>query len=213
MSNRSGDLILIPCCQSKKGIAQGCNPKCISDFIGTQSFSSLAEGRRFAFERQGTWIDHSSPQIPALELYTGNLYKLPGFKNAILEALNAEIHCLIISGGYGLLRPEEPIHNYEAEIKRTKAVWGHRLPAIIYDYIVRNQIRRVLLACSRSYAAVVKSDKWVLPLEECYCYIPQLSRGQGSPRYEVPKRIGSAVIALISDNMVPDDRWTACRAK
>jgi cytoplasmic iron level regulating protein YaaA (DUF328/UPF0246 family) len=46
---------------------------------------------------------------------------------------------LIISGGYGVVRAEEPIHNYNAHLgTQTKAVWSRRLPVVLRDYVQRN---------------------------------------------------------------------------
>jgi hypothetical protein len=51
------------------------------------------------------------------------------------------LHGLIISGGYGVVHAEEPIHNYNAHLgSKTKAVWSRRLPVVL-RYVQRNRIK------------------------------------------------------------------------
>lgn len=167
----------------------------------------LAEGRRLAFERSGTWIDRLSPLVPALALYTGNPYKVRGFREHILWALNIGTHCLIVSAGYGLLRPEEPIHRYSARIQVTRKIWRDRLSRILCDYITRNMIRKAFISCSRDYAQLLFELPQILPALDLRWNIPRLPRGQGA-QVKVPKRVGEAVVELIASNMCPDQSWS-----
>jgi hypothetical protein len=76
---------------------------------------------------------------------------------------------LITSGGFGVVHPEEPIHNYNAHLgTQTKSVWSRRLPVILYDYIERNQINESIVSCRSKYAACVPS----LTANERRLYLP-----------------------------------------
>jgi len=207
MTDKKSDLILITCSQSKKGSTRLIHePRCISDFISVEAHNLLEEGRRLAFRCSRIQIDYSSPRVPALDRYTGEMYKVPEFKKRILEALNEGIHCLIISAGYGVLRPEELIYDYNIPIGSSAKVWRHRIPAVLADYVKQNKIKRVFVACSQNYARVTKSATWIQAVENAYWYVPKLRGRQGALR-KVPRLIGEAVASLIAARMSPDERW------
>jgi hypothetical protein len=62
---------------------------------------------------------------------------------------------LIVSGGYGLLRAEEPIHDYNAQMATTLPIWRSRIPTILRDYVRRNGIARTFGMFSQKYAEAV----------------------------------------------------------
>lgn len=207
MTDEKNDLILITCSQSKEGITRLIRePRGIRDFISAEAYNLLEEGRQRALARSRPTVDKSSPFVPALDRYTGEMYKVPEFKKRILDALSAGIHCLIISGGYGLLRPEELIYVYNVQIGSTASIWRHRIPAVLSDYVNQHGIRRVFVACSQNYARVVKT--WICPLgvTNVYWYVPKAPARQRA-RKEVPRRIGEVVVSLIAAKMSPDERW------
>lgn len=204
MGKRS--LIVIPCSGGKAGEVSGrLVPAGVADFIGHESRRQLAEGRELAFAIPGTCIDRQSPLTPALDLYTGNPYRVEGFKDRVIDALAKGMHCLIVSGGYGLLRPEEPIHSYKAHIQQTVRVWGPRVPRALADYVERNRIVEMFIACSTPYASLLARDDYGTATVH-WC-IPRVRPGEGPALREVPRRVGEAVIALIDDRMKPDARW------
>jgi len=166
----------------------------------------LGEGRRLALMRSKPPVDYSSPPVPALDRYTGEMYQVPEFKKRIVDALRAGIHCLIISGGYGVLRPEEPIHVYNVQISSAASIWRDRISAVLSDYINRNKIKRVFVACSQNYARVVKT--WIRAVEvaNVYWHVPKVPARQGA-RKEVPRRIGKAVVSLIACETSADQQW------
>jgi len=198
----SDTLLIIPCCQSKHGAGGLDLPTTsVADFLGSSALEMLETGRAAAFERPGTRIDRTSTAYPALQLYTGQPYETPGLRGALVSLIRSGLHCVIVSGGYGLVRPEEPIHYYEASIQRTSSVWRRRVPALLADYVERQRISRSFGAFSRQYASVVPlrltGDDWRA--------VPRFSRGdEGSAYHEVPRRVGSALMRLIEAQFVPE---------
>jgi len=207
MSGGNPDLILIPCCQSKKGNARISDHKRVADFIGQDMYDLLCEGRRLAFKRDHVCIKETSPLVPALDLYTGHLYRVDRFRESLLKALEGGTHCLILSAGYGLLRPEEPIHWYEAQMQNTRPVWRNRLDKVLSHYLERNRIGTVFVACSKPYFDVLKANAraWARA-ERTYCYVPQLGR------MKTGIALGQAVTELIGREMKPDERWVLLKA-
>jgi len=116
------------------------------------------------------------------------------------------LHVVIVSGGYGLLRAEEPIQDYEAPMQRTLTVWRSRIPLILRDYVSRNGIRRTFGAFSRQYAVAVPDRL----SEEDWRAVPsfeQIAR-TGSAMRVVPERVGELTLGLLERDLEPDDGWT-----
>lgn len=200
------DLIIFPCSQWKRGWGQAPLPeKTVFDFLGQEASDMLTEARALAFKAKDVSKDCSAPRVPALILYSGITYNIPGFKDLVWEALKKGVHCLIVSGGYGVVRPEEPIHPYEAYMPKTSRVWGRYLPDILGRYMTENNIKRVFVACSTPYAKVLlgpSAANWTQQAIEVYCYVPMTSA-----RVTALRKIGEAIIDLITSSMVPDGRW------
>lgn len=178
----------------------------VADLLGAPARQQLDAGREAAFARPKATLEHSTPTRPALAYYTGNPYAVPGFRDQLEAALRAGLHCLIISGGYGLLRPEEPIHRYQAHLPATKTVWRLRLPAILRDYVARNGITIPLGAFSSGYAGVVPDNL----TGDDHRYVPTFRRGidAGPAMRVVPERVGRAVLSLLAADLDPDSGWT-----
>lgn len=209
MSHSSQSLLLIPCSGGKAGSLLSCKlyPKYVTNFISDDSAKMLLEGRQRAFSRTNTILDERTPPQPALDLYSGNPYKVSGFKECLLRAADSGMHCLIVSGGYGLLRMEEPIHYYQAHMQRTASVWEHVLPKVLLDYIGKNKINRTFVACSTVYSNVLKSGAWA-SCTETYWYVPRLPPGEGGAMVKIPRLIGEAVVDLVAHRLSPDSRWS-----
>jgi hypothetical protein len=198
-------LLLIPCCMGKRGnrsldIASAS----MSEFLGAEAGELLAEGRIEAFKR--AQLDASSTAVTALSRYSGQPYATRGVVDGILDAMSRGLHVVIVSGGYGLLRAEEPIQDYEAPMQRTITVWRRRIPAVLRDYVDRNGIRRTFGTFSRQYAAAVPDRL----SEEDWRAIPNFDEigREGSPMKVVPERVGELSAGLLERDLEPDDGWT-----
>ena len=208
MAPTSHDLILFPCSASKKGARLSATPpaRSITDFIDSTAALSLAEGRALAFARPRASLESESPFVMALALYSGHTYTIAGFSASILEALSQGTHCLIVSGGYGLVRPEEPIQRYNASMQHTATVWRPRLPNVLAEYIKQNEIARAFVACSCTYASALQGADWTRDLRETWWYIPRLPARQGA-MVKIPRLVGESIVSLVRDGMTPDERW------
>lgn len=204
------DLLIFPCSASKKGsdLRREIPTAAITDFISheTAEILSSAQARLSRDPRDEIWFDRRTRLSPGLALYTGNQYKVPNFRERILDAILAGTHCLILSGGYGLIRAEEPIHLYAAEITQTRKYWADVIPEVLSEYIQRNDIRRVFIGCSSSYSAILKKKGWAGKAVVYWC-IPKLRRGEGGAMVKVPKLTGEAIVNLIDDRFDPGRAW------
>jgi hypothetical protein len=194
----SQTLLVIPCSGEKKGAADpGLPVVSVGDLLGPAARQLLLQGR-LAFERPGTSLDTSTPLRPVLSYYTGQPCKTDGVRDALAEAIRHGLQCLIISAGYGVLRAEEPIHKYNAQIAQTRSVWAQRLPAILTDSVRRQQISRSFVLLSQQYAACVPP---LTPNERRF--VPEFIRGRdrGSAMRVVPGRIGTELSELLPELM------------
>jgi cytoplasmic iron level regulating protein YaaA (DUF328/UPF0246 family) len=131
-----------------------------------------------------------------MSYYTGQPYATTGVKEALIGAIRRGLHCSIVSGGYGVVRPEEPIHNYNAHLgTQTKGVWSRRLPVILRDYVERNQIDESIVLLSQQYAACIPA----LTANERR-FVPSFRRGvdEGAALQVVPAMIGSELASTLA---------------
>jgi len=206
MRLKKTDLLILPCTLGKKGKRTTWPQKRLRDFLGSKAAKVLRTGRRLAFKRPGTRLDPKSTRKAGLDMYSGHLYP-PAVKRLIRRELKRGVYVLILTGGYGLAHPQERKRTYEAHLPGpTATVWRRRLPVILDDFITRNGIKRVFVACSRSYAGVLKSGtaKWATQVP-VFWYTPRAHPGK--PRAEdIAKQIVRAVRALAKSGK-PDARW------
>jgi hypothetical protein len=191
-------LLLIPCSAAKAGTTDpGLRPVTVADFLGDESKRLLEEGRALSFARKGVTFEKTSELRPALAYYTGQPYATPGVRQDLVGAIRRGLHCLIVSGGYGLLRAEEPIHHYGAYLgNQTRDIWTRRAPIILHDYVRRNGIMRSIAVLSSAYASVLPER---LAPEETRI-VPSFDRAvdKGSAMRVVPERVGRALADVLA---------------
>lgn len=203
-------LLIIPCSASKRGarLPRPLTPRTVEDDLDHHARQVLEEGRQLAFTKRGTSLDETSPLRPALEWYTGQPYETAGFRTLLLGALERGLHCVIISGGYGLLYPEEPIHSYKAHMPtQTRSVWERRLRVVLPNYIKRCAIRRAFVSVSNAYAQCLPDS---LGTHEEWRCVPAFDRDHdtGFAMRVVPERIGAAVTSLLASDFSPGMSWS-----
>jgi hypothetical protein len=201
----SDTLLLIPCSAGKDGAPDPGLPACtVADFLGQKTAAILEEGRALAFKKRGIHLDRRSVLRPALGLYSGYPYATEGFREQLDEALRRGLHCLIVSAGYGVVRPEEGIHRYNAQANQTRSVWHKRLPEILSDYVQRNGIKRTLFCGSSSYASLVPSHL----SKENWRTVPRNAElGSGSALRAVPREVGRRLTGLLCNGLEPTKEW------
>lgn len=200
----SSTLLLMPCCGEKMGMPDpGLPSRSVRQFLGREAIAVLEEGRHLAFAT--TSLDESSKLRPALAYYSGHPYRTHGLRDLLVDAINRGLHCLIISGGNGVVRPEEPIHSYRAHLSRTRSVWWEKVPEILREYVRRNAIERTFGAFSSGYSAVVPADL----TGEDWRAVPSFdpATDEGIALTEVPKKVGQALESLMRAGFIPGDGW------
>jgi hypothetical protein len=146
-----------------------------------------------------------SEAIPALFRYSGNMWSVEGFREAVKEAVANGLHVLVESGGYGFIRVEEKINTYEAPMNRTGCVWRPVLPLVLTDYISRNAISSIFVAGSGQYLQILRKRKW-WGIEECRWFEGRMS-GQGNRYQIVPRAVGCAVRDLLVSKFSTASSW------
>lgn len=180
----------------------------IEEFLDDFFIKKLQEGRTKNLRIE------SLKNLPALDLYTGNLYQVSGFKDAVRNAVQKGIHCLVLSAGYGLIRTDEYINSYNRTMNQAKASWTKEnlLPDVFSNYLTRNKISKVFITASRTtYVPALfyqnGKTRFDFPKDcEVFVYIPE-NGGSGSPLKEIPRMQGEAVRDIINNGMKPDSRW------
>jgi hypothetical protein len=190
-------MLLIPCSAAKAGAEDpGFQPVHLVDLLGTTAGNLLDEGRGLAFARPGVDLETGSPLRPAIAYYTGQPYATTGVRGLLTQAIDRGLHCLIISGGYGVLRAEEPIHRYKAHLNQTRSVWSRRIAPIRRDYVHTHQIKQTITVVSQAYASVVPSNLTGDDLR----LVPRYSRqvDHGAPLRVIPERVGAQLAEVLA---------------
>ncbi len=196
-------LVIFPCSSSK------------SEHVARHTYSVEEEQRVMDFlddtgnfllaGREGNrpYINTESALIPAIDRYSGFLYKTEDLKEAVSKAeRKGGVHGLILSGGYGIVRPSERIHSYNRRMN--VSYWTrHRLPDVIFEYIERNRIIEAYAFVSRTtdYAKLLERVDWsglagrgLLEIAREY-YISFLESG-GAQRI-VPQLTGRLLVSFV----------------
>ncbi len=203
-------LLLIPCCGSKKGTspAPPMTSAALSEELSPDSLALLDEGRQLAFSSEPNAIDLSSPLLPAVTWYTGRPYNVDGFRPSLDSVLTLGLRCLIVSAGYGLLRPDDPIHKYDLTMQRTLGIWRRRLPRILADYVSRNGARRVFGVLSAKYHEAVAPLERLLPDVAVKWLVPSFGETEsGAALQVIPEKVAQGVISLIESSFDPGRTW------
>jgi hypothetical protein len=85
-------------------------------------------------------------------MYDGYLYS-KDVKQHILAGLEQKFMLLIMSGGYGLLRPDEIITEYNVDMSETADIWSSCLPAVVQSHLAQNRVGEVDGIFSRTSAS------------------------------------------------------------
>jgi len=137
----------------------------------------------------------------ALNLYTGITYQVPHFKWHVWKALKRGWHVLIVSGGYGIILPNERSHKYNVTINETWRFYKTPVELAIKNYIYTYQIQEIYISLSQNYRMVLPA---AFPVPTWW-FVPKVSGMRA--RREVPYQIGYEVKHLLKRD-APNDIWT-----
>ena len=140
-------LFIVQCCSAKDGEQEiFSEQRSILDDLPPTATQALIGLRRRV---KSTYADKFwGKRLTSLALYTGHLYT--GATKKLLHDPPADVRFLIMSGGYGLLRPDEIIEKYNVRMDQTYSVWKAGLPAILDAYLTSNGITSVHGIVSRT---------------------------------------------------------------
>ena len=145
-----------------------------------------------------------SALLPAAERYTGTLYQAAGDALDVLAGSGAGL--LIISGGYGVVRPAEPIGWYDQPFRT--AMWPNgvvaRCLAAYADAIGATAVI-ALLSATTQYGGVFRSARWPDQVEHVLHVWPEPVAGA---MVKAPRAQGEALKAFSRDQALGRD-WTS----
>jgi hypothetical protein len=130
-------LLVLPCSAAKTDAASSV-PRDVSllDHLPALLRAELADARRRNLTR--AHLDDTT-LVPALDRYDGWLYRQ---LDPVRDALTSR-HVAIISGGYGLVRGDEPIGRYNAQF-RANAWPGGLIARCLTAYVARHRLTAVV---------------------------------------------------------------------
>ena len=191
-------LLILPCSGKKLPLygVRDTGPR-ITDYLPDDLASKLNSARRSVHSNYAN-VDEQTLGS-AWRRYDGHLYKAA--REELRDALDNEMHILILSGGYGVLLANEPIGIYQA---RLNLAWWPQglLEAVIASYTWRHKLKRVIAVVSRttSYRSLLKRVDWrPTNAEEVVLLMPDTVR-RGA-MVKAPRSQGEAISALISGKL------------
>ena len=134
--------------------------------------------------------------LPAAERYTGTLYQAAGDALDVLARAGAGI--LIISGGYGVVRPSEAIGWYDQEFRNS--MWPNGVVArCLATYADAANAKAVvgLLSGTTQYARVFRSVRWPDGVDHVFHVWPEPAAGA---MVKAPRAQGEALKAFSRDH-------------
>ena len=136
----------------------------------------------------------SSRLLPAWQRYIGHFYQAA--TPALQQAVRNHAHILIVSGGYGLVRAEENIGDYNNQFRLSEWPRG-LLEQLIIDETRRVNAQAVVAFASTStgYARLIRHIRWHAPgLDTAFLVTCQFSGG--GAMVKVPRALGEAFTAF-----------------
>jgi hypothetical protein len=152
------------------------------------------------------YIDSASPIQAAIDYYQGYLYGTSRLKYLLAELCRAGVNsCLILSGGYGLLLPNEPIHDYDRSMVDSR--WRRAgLGNCLAEFIRCQSVTTVVgfVGQRTPYAAFLAKTNWRevgLPLGTSFGYFSPEFEGSGGAQVNVPRALGQACATYLQEGL------------
>lgn len=141
--------------------------------------------------------------MPAWQRYAGTFYQAA--RATLASAVEAGLHVLIISGGYGVVAATDEIGTYERRLKRND--WQpDLLERVLLEYVRAHSLRRVraFVAATTDYGKLVRTTDWChSPCRDVEILSPVAG---GGAMVTVPRALGEAFAAHFQGKLTPDWR-------
>jgi hypothetical protein len=177
-------LIVLPCSGTKRLGGHRMDGPRLHQQLPPELGACLASAQRALAQRAPR---DESRLMPAVERYRGSFYEAAD--GTLAQAVGAGAHVLIISGGYGLLLPTEPIAHYNTRFHLSD--WpDNLLQDCLAAYAQRYKLTSAVAFLSRStdYAKLVRRTHWNRGgVNPAYLASPD-SQGSGGTQRTVPMR-------------------------
>ncbi len=183
-------LLVLPCCAQKStsGTAPAPPASGVLDALPASLAVELREARRRNADAAG--VDEQRPR-PAIDRYTGTLYQALG--DAARDRLERG-PAVILSGGYGLVEPSEPIGWYEQRLQPGR--WpGGLLPRALAAYAEHHRCDAVvaLVSATGPYQQIVRRARWPATVATGWLVGP--TDVGGGAMVKTPRALGEALEA------------------
>ena len=199
----SETLFVLPCSGAKRkgGRRVDDNGPSVLDSLPRRLAAEL--GTRRADNAPEAKVDESA-LLSAAERYSGNLYQEAGDAFGVLVGAGADI--LIISGGYGVVLPSEPIGWYDQKYRNS--MWPNGLVArCLGGYADTTSPTAVvgLLSATTQYARAFRKTHWPDSVERVFLVCPEPKKGA---MVKAPRAQGEALKILSRDHRLRPG-WTS----
>jgi hypothetical protein len=135
--------------------------------------------------------------LPAFRRYAGSLYEAAG--DSIQLAIRAGWRMLILSGGYGLVRADEPIGDYDARLQLSR--WpGNILQDSLVAYAHRCGLTRAVVFAGGStpYAELARRTPWSRSGLNAVLLSPEVG---GGAMVKTPRALGEALAQVLEGRL------------
>lgn len=195
-------LVLVQCSKAK---SHGGQPELDGRGIGDLLPQSLASALAVARETVARAAHRDERRLmPASSRYAGRLYESAG--HLIAKPPPGANH-VILSGGYGLVLPEEPIGDYDRKFRIGD--WpSDLLEQCLLEVTRALDCARVVALCADTsdYARLVRRTPWKRLGIDVRLGCPDMA-GRGGAQLLVPRAMGEALSALATGGI--DEGWSS----
>tara|TARA_B100001971_G_C18227586_1_gene561616 strand:+ start:767 stop:1417 length:651 start_codon:yes stop_codon:yes gene_type:complete len=195
----------MPCCGRKKGVDDLFNkPKSFINSLDKGCSKKFIETRSIIKYHPKFSKRFKECSLSALSLYTGNMYSKE-FKNTIRNNLDKKFDLLIMSAGYGFVRPDEVIESYNIEMRETYSYWKKCLPNILMSYLKSKDITEVegVFSASGAYIKVARAIQNYLKLNSSVQFrIISLDYDRNADKENVKNEINSIRVPKLQSKLL-----------
>jgi len=189
-------LLVIPCSARKRGGGiPGMEGRTLLDDLPSELADGLRAARAMNAGEAG--VDESL-LLPAFRRYSGTFYEAAG--DTIRQAIAAGWHILILSGGYGLVRADEPIGDYDAALQVRR--WpGNVIQDSLTVYSRRHGLCQAVVFAGKAtpYAEVARRTRWSRSGLVAALLSPDVSGG--GAMVKTPRALGEGLVQLLSGGL------------